>query len=89
MDFFEKSYLHGSGSRTVYIKGIDRPRLIEEVKALLSQFNISVKSVNFSKDVQNNEIEIETIAKVLYDQDMDRIIGALSKVDGINRFKVR
>ncbi len=88
LDIFEKTYLRGSATRTVYIKGNDRPRFVEEIKSLLSQFNISIKSVNFSKDVQNNEIEIESITKVLYDQDLDGIIGAVSRVEGIVTFKI-
>lgn len=88
LDMFEKFYLQGSATRTIQIKGIDRPRFIQEIKELLATFNISIKSISFSKDVQNNEIEIETITKVLYEQDLDRIIGSVSKIEGIIRFKI-
>lgn len=88
LDMFEKFYLQGSATRTIQIKGFDRPRFIQEIKELLATFNISIKSISFSKDVQNNEIEIETITKVLYEQDLDRIIGSVSKIEGIIRFKI-
>jgi putative Mg2+ transporter-C (MgtC) family protein len=88
LDFFEKRYLQGSTTRTVYIKGLDRPWFIREIKDLLTRFGISIKSISFSKDMQNNQMEIESIAKILLEQDMDKLIAEFSKIEGITSFKI-
>ncbi|HNS08048.1 MAG TPA: MgtC/SapB family protein [Candidatus Ozemobacteraceae bacterium] len=88
LDIFEKKFLQGSSTRIVYIKGHDRPWFIREIKDLLTRFGISIKSVSFSKDMQNNLIEIESISKILLEQDMDKMIAEFSKIEGITSFKI-
>jgi len=88
LDIFEKKFLQGSSTRIVYIKGHDRPWFIREIKDLLTRFGISIKSVSFSKDIQNNLIEIESISKILLEQDMDAIIAEFSKIEGVTSFKI-
>lgn len=88
LDLFEKRFMRGHLTRAIYIKGLDRPWMIKEVKKLLATFDVSIKAISFSKDIQNNQIEIETIAKVLQEQDMDKMIGEFSRLDGITMFKI-
>lgn len=89
LDLFEKKYLSSSMNRSVFIKGLDRPMFIGEVKELLHESGISIKSIGFSKDMQNNEIEIETIAKVMLEQDLDKMIAGISKLSGVSKFKIK
>jgi len=38
--------------------------------------------------MQNNLIEIESISKILLEQDMDKMIAEFSKIEGITSFKI-
>lgn len=87
LDFAEKKYLHARMTRTIIIKGTDRPGFVDDVKSALSKFNIALKSVNLVKNLRNNEIQIETLAKVLPDQDLDAIVGAMSRMNGLSEFR--
>lgn len=88
LDMFEKYYLHGSATRTIVLKGKDRPRFFEDVKSILKQYNISIKSINFSKDNRNNELEVEAIVKLMKDQDISNIIDAINRIEGVDAFKL-
>lgn len=87
LDMLEKKYLHGRTTRIITVKGADRPGFVEEVKSALAGFGISIRSVNLSKDLKSNSIHIESTAKVFYDQDLDSIVGAISKIKGISDFQ--
>ncbi len=61
---------------------------MDEVKAVLANFGIAIKSVNLSKDVKSNSIQIESVAKVFQDRDLDIIVGTISKTDGVADFQI-
>ena len=83
LNSFEKSFIHEKITRTIVIKGSDHPRFLEEIKTHLNNFKIAVKSISFSKDVVNNQIEVKSVIKVFNDQDMDLIICDIQKIDGV------
>lgn len=83
LNSFEKSFIHEKITRTIVIKGSDHPRFLEEIKTHLNNFKIAVKSISFSKDVVNNQIEVKSVIKVFNDQDMDLIICDIQKINGV------
>lgn len=83
LNSFEKSFIHEKITRTIVIKGSDHPRFLEEIKTHLHNFKIAVKSISFSKDVVNNQIEVKSVIKVFNDQDMDLIICDIQKINGV------
>lgn len=83
LNSFEKSFIHEKITRTIVIKGADHPRFLEEIKTHLNSFKIAVKSISFSKDVVNNQIEVKSVIKVFNDQDMDLIICDIQKINGV------
>lgn len=88
LDKLEKKYLHGRTTRTIVVTGVDRPGFVEAVKSVLADFGISVKSVSLSKDLKNNQIEVQSIAKVFFDQDLDTMVSTICKIEGISDFKI-
>ena len=89
LDIMEKKYLRTRTTRTIFVRGSDRPGFVEAVKGVMSNFGISVKSVCLSKNLASNEIEVESIAKVFFDQDLDDLVSAICKVDGVSDFRIR
>ncbi len=89
LDFVEKKLIKGRVIRTIFIKGVDRPGFVNEVKSTLTNFGITLKSVNLHTNIKNSEIEIETQAKILPDQDLDAIVGAVSKMEGLFEFRLQ
>ena len=87
LDFIEKKFMISRSARTIIIRGADRPGFVDEVRSLLGTFNIALKTVGLQKNLQNNQIQIETVTKVFLNQDFDALVGALSKMDGLSEFK--
>ena len=87
LDLVEKRLIRGRMKRTIIIRGADRPGFVDEVKSALTNFDIALKSISLQKNLKNNEIQIETLAKVFPDQDLDAIIGAMSKMEGLSEFR--
>ncbi|HPG00708.1 MAG TPA: MgtC/SapB family protein [Kiritimatiellia bacterium] len=87
LDLVEKRLIRGRMTRTIIIRGADRPGFVDEVKSALTNFDIALKSISLQKNLKNNEIQIETLAKVFPDQDLDAIIGAMSKMEGLSEFR--
>ena len=87
LDFIEKKFIHVRMTRTITIRGVYRPGFVDDVKSILIKFGIGLKSVSLQKNLKNNDIQIDTIAKVLPDQDLDAILGAVSKMDGLSEFR--
>lgn len=89
LDIVEKKVIRGRMIRAIVIKGTDRPGFVEEVKATLTRFDIPLKSISLVKNVRSNEIQIETLGKVFPDQDLDAVVGAMSRMDGLSEFRVQ
>ena len=87
LDLVEKRLIRGRMTRTIVVRGADRPGFVDEVKSALTKFDIGLKSISLQKNLKNNEIQIETLAKVFPDQDLDAIIGAMSKMEGLSEFR--
>jgi len=88
LDIIEKKYLHSRTTRTITLNGLDRPRFIQEVKTVMSNYGISIKSINLTKDLKSNIIKVESTAKIFYDQDLDTIIKALSNINDITNLQI-
>ena len=89
LDILEKKYLAGVITRTITIRVKDRPLLVGEVEQILEDLGIGIKSINISKDVENNEVEVEAIAKVPSQQSTDKLISRLSHIQGIQAFEIQ
>ena len=62
---------------------------INEIKELLQDFNFSIKTVGITKHIENNLIEVEAITKIATDsQNLDKMIGKMSKIDGLKKFTI-
>jgi len=88
LDSMEKKFLHSRSTRIISIKGTDRPGFVEEVKTALTKFGIAIKSVNLSKDLKNNAIQIEGMAKLSQRQDLDALVGTISRIEGVADFQI-
>ena len=89
LDAMEKRFLTIAVTRTFTMRVADRPSLVDELKQVFHELRIEIKSISFSKDVENNELEFEAIAKVSSQQDMDKLIGKFSHVEGVRSFEVQ
>jgi putative Mg2+ transporter-C (MgtC) family protein len=87
LDLVEKKFIRSRMTRTIIIKGSDRPGFVEEVKSTLAKFDIPLKSVSLVKNLKNKEIQIETLGKVLPDQNLDALVGTMSKMEGLSEFR--
>ena len=88
MESMEKKFLHNRTTRVIRIKGTDRPGFVEEVKTALARFGIAIKSIDLSKDLKNNAIQIEGIAKLSKQQDLDALVGTISAISGVEDFQL-
>jgi putative Mg2+ transporter-C (MgtC) family protein len=89
LDILEKKYLAGVITRTITIRVKDRPLLVGEVEQILEDLGIGIKSINISKDIENNEVEVEAIAKVPSQQSTDKLMSRLSHIQGIQAFEIQ
>ncbi|HPT17495.1 MAG TPA: MgtC/SapB family protein, partial [Kiritimatiellia bacterium] len=89
LDSMEKKFLHSRSIRIISIKGTDRPGFVDEVKTTLAKFGIAIKSINLSKDLKNNAIQIEGMAKLAQRQDLDALVGSISAIAGVADFQIR
>jgi predicted amino acid-binding ACT domain protein len=71
------------------IKGADRPGFVQEVKTALAAFDIPLESVSLVKNITNNEIQIDTLAKILPDHNLDALVGTMSKMEGLSEFRLQ
>ena len=63
--------------------------LVGEVEQILQDLGIGIKSINVSKDMENNEVEVEAITKVPSQQSTDKLISRLSHIQGIQGFEIQ
>jgi len=89
LDILEKRYLSSVITRTITIRVKDRPLLVGEVEQILQDLGIGIKSINVSKDMENNEVEVEAITKVPSQQSTDKLISRLSHIQGIQGFEIQ
>jgi len=89
LDMLEKRYLVGIATRTISVRVQDKPFMVDELKQVFQDLGIDIKSISISKDVETNEMEFEAIAKVSTQQDMDKLIGKLSHIQGIRTFEIQ
>ena len=89
LDSLEKNFLRVRSIRIISIKGTDRPGFVEEVKTALAKFGVAIKSVNLSKDMKNNAIQIEGVAKLSQKQDLDALVGTISAIADVADFQIR
>ena len=89
LDLLEKKLLHRRVTRTIMIKGADRPGFVQEVKTALAAFDIPLESVSLVKNITNNEIQIDTLAKILPDHNLDALVGTMSKMEGLSEFRLQ
>jgi translation elongation factor EF-1beta len=62
---------------------------VGEVEQILEDLGIGIKSINVSKDMENNEVEVEAITKVPSQQNTDKLISRLSHIQGIQGFEIQ
>ena len=89
LDSMEKNFLRNRSTCIISIKGTDRPGFVEEVKKALASFGVAIKSVNLSKDLKNNVLQIEGVAKLSQKQDLDALVGTLSAIADASDFQIR
>ena len=89
LDILEKRFLSSVITRTITIRVKDRPLLVGEVEQILQDLGIGIKSINVSKDMENNEVEVEAITKVPSQQSTDKLISRLSHIQGIQGFEIQ
>jgi len=88
LDIAEKKLIRVRTTRTILIRGSGRKNFVQEVKEALAKFDIPVKSISFQNNLQCNEIQVKTIAKVLPEQDLEAIIQFISDMEGLCEIKV-
>jgi len=89
LDLLEKRIFGRLAFRTITIKGKDRPYIVEEVKKTFSALNIELKSINVSKDLEANEIDIVSLANVPGTRGIDKMIAEISRIEGVREFDVQ
>jgi len=87
LDQFEKRYLAKSLARAMTVQLRDRAGIVEELKQLLRDENIDIKSLGVAKNIETGKLELKIIARVPRQQDIDHLIGKLSKLDGMRSFE--
>ena len=53
LDLVEKRLIRGRMTRTIIIRGADRPGFVDEVKSALTNFDIAMKSISLQKNLKN------------------------------------
>ena len=89
LDMLEKKYLSSVITRTISIRVKDKPLLVGEVEQILEDLGIGIKSINISKDMENNIVEVEATTKVPSQQSTDKLVSRLSHIQGIQGFEIQ
>ena len=88
LDEIEKRFTQGSTIRLVSLKALDRPQLVDELKRELTELDIEVKSINVTKNLKKNEVDLEATIMVLNKQNIGQLIGILSHIQGAKGFDI-
>jgi putative Mg2+ transporter-C (MgtC) family protein len=88
LDQIEKRFTQGSTIRLVSLKALDRPQLVDELKRELTELDIEIKSINVTKNLKENEVDLEATIMVLNKQNIGQLIGILSHIQGAKGFDI-
>lgn len=88
LNICEKKWIEEIQTRTVKIKALDRQNFVNELKKTFAEHHVEIKSISIAKNVETNEIEIDSVAKISNKQNMDELIGTLSNIREIKLFEV-
>jgi len=88
LNTFEKKFVVETVTRSIRLKARDHENLVHDLKEMFRSHDIEIKSISCAKNVESREIEITAFAAVSNRQDMDELIGTLSRRGEIISFSV-
>lgn len=88
IDFLEKRYLTGVVTREISLKCHDRENLVNDIRMILIDMKMTIKSICVEKNLETNDIEIDIIVRASDRQNMDEIIEKLSSTKDIKSFDI-
>jgi len=88
IDFLEKRYLTGVVTREISLKCHDRENLVNDIRMILIDMKMMIKSICVEKNLETNDIDIDIIVRAPDKQNMDEIIEKLSSTKDIKSFDI-
>ena len=88
LNIIEKRFIHVYSDLTLAIKAVDRPGLIEETRKLVEVKGNTVTVSSINKNLSNNVIAINLSVRTLNSNVLDSLVGQLSSVQGVIKFKI-
>lgn len=88
LNIVEKRYIKVYSDLSLSVKAIDHPGIIEEITKLLGDRGSVVNVSTVSKNLADNNISISFTLRTLDANLLDTLVGRLSSVQGIIKFKV-
>ncbi|MBF0313139.1 MAG: MgtC/SapB family protein [Oligoflexia bacterium] len=89
LQIFEKKLISTHEDKVIFISAIDRSGFVDEIRELLTKFSFVIHTIGISKDMEQNLIEIEAVAKIPPKHNVDQMVGMMSKMEGIKKFTLR
>ena len=88
LNIIEKRYIHVYSDLTLSIKAVDRPGIIDETRKLLMGHNNTVTVSSINKNLSDNVISIDMSLRTLNVNALDALVGQLSSIQGVIKFKI-
>ncbi|MGV8121400.1 MAG: MgtC/SapB family protein [Candidatus Xenobiia bacterium LiM19] len=88
IDFLEKRYLTGVVTREISLKCHDRENLVNDIRMILIDMKMTIKSICVEKSLETNDIDIDIIVRAPDKQNMDEIIEKLSSTKDVKSFDI-
>lgn len=82
MDKWEKRVIVHTSTRTITIRAMDSPGIVDQIRQQLAALDVEVKSQSFTKNIQSNEIVLKVVAKIRERANEQELIARLSTVPG-------
>ncbi len=88
LNIVEKRYIRVYSDLNLSVKAIDHPGIIEEIRKLLADRGSVVNVSTVNKNLEDNNITINLTLRSLDANLLDTLVGRLSDVQGMIKFKI-
>ena len=88
LDLLEKRVLPSRNTHQLIVLIKDKPGITRDMESMLAEHGMRVISSRFQKTMSSSNIELDLTVKVTGEVGKDRLIGVMSKMDGIESFQV-
>ena len=88
LNYVEKRFIRPTVDTSIQASIIDRPGAINDFKQVLANTGKTISSLAISRNMAENKITLEAIAKGIEGENIAELINALSQIDGMIHYNI-